>query len=62
VIGYALISFAVNIVVYLVLFMYLDQVVPNEWGAKKHPLFCWYKKELPMTREEKDAHKQKMLS
>ena len=44
VIAYALISFAVNAVVYLILFIYLDQVVPNEWGAKKHPLFCWFKK------------------
>jgi len=40
-IGYAVISFILNIVVYSILTWYLDQVVPNEWGAKKHPLFCF---------------------
>lgn len=44
VIGYALISFFVNIAVYLLLTWYLDQVIPNEWGAKKHPFFCFFSK------------------
>ena len=39
-IGTALISFILNIIFYLILTWYLDQVVPNEWGAKRHPLFC----------------------
>jgi hypothetical protein len=44
VIGYAVASFCFNIILYLVLTWYLDQVVPNEWGAKKHPLFCCFDK------------------
>ena len=39
-IGTALASFIINALVYLLLTWYLDQVVPNEWGAKRHPLFC----------------------
>jgi hypothetical protein len=23
---------------------YLDQVIPSEWGAKRHPLFCCFEK------------------
>jgi ATP-binding cassette, subfamily A (ABC1), member 3 len=33
-----------NILIYLVITLYLDQVWPNEWGSKKHPLFCFMKK------------------
>jgi hypothetical protein len=40
VIGYAIISFVLNAIFYLILTWYLDQVIPNEWGAKRHPLFC----------------------
>ncbi|CAD8078613.1 unnamed protein product [Paramecium primaurelia] len=29
----------INIIAYLILAIYLDQVFPNEWGVKKHPLF-----------------------
>lgn len=36
----ALISLAVNILCWGFLTWYLDQVFPNEWGAKKHPCFC----------------------
>jgi ATP-binding cassette subfamily A (ABC1) protein 3 len=36
----AVFSFLGNIAVYLLLVWYLDQVVPSEWGAKRHPLFC----------------------
>jgi ATP-binding cassette, subfamily A (ABC1), member 3 len=39
VLGYALLGCAVNILFYLAATWYLDQVVPNEWGAKRHPLF-----------------------
>ena len=28
-----------NIIVFLILGIYLDQVFPNEFGKKKHPLF-----------------------
>ena len=30
---------AIDVVLYLVLYLYLDQVVPNEYGLRKHPLF-----------------------
>jgi ATP-binding cassette subfamily A (ABC1) protein 3 len=33
----------------LILALYLDQVFPNEFGAKKHPLFF-----LPIFRKEKN--------
>ena len=36
-----------NMIVFLILGIYLDQVFPNEFGKKKHPLFFlkWSKKE-----------------
>lgn len=37
----AVISFICNIVFWGIIFIYLDQVVPNEWGAKKNPCFCF---------------------
>ncbi len=37
----AVISLTVNFIVYLIAAWYLDQVFPNEWGAKKHPCFCF---------------------
>jgi ATP-binding cassette subfamily A (ABC1) protein 3 len=37
----AWLSFVIHIVFWLLLTMYLEQVFPNEWGAKKHPLFCF---------------------
>jgi ATP-binding cassette subfamily A (ABC1) protein 3 len=40
----AIFSFAGNILVYLILLWYLDQVIPSEWGAKRHPLFCCFEK------------------
>lgn len=36
----AIISLAGNILFWGILGIYLDQVFPNEWGAKKHPLLC----------------------
>jgi signal transduction histidine kinase len=36
----AIISLLCHIVLWIILTWYLDQVVPNEWGAKKHPCFC----------------------
>ena len=49
-IGTALISFFLNILVYLILTWYLDQVVPNEWGAKRHPLFCCFEDTSTISR------------
>lgn len=57
-IWYALVSFIVNAIVYLILTWYLDQVVPNEWGAKKHPLFCCVDKTSPYTLDEKEERKR----
>lgn len=41
----------INIVIYFSLAFYLDQVFPNEWGSRKHPLFIfqwmWRKKKNP---------------
>lgn len=63
VVGYALLSFILNILFYLVLTWYLDQVVPNEWGAKKHPLFCFFSKQITQyTPEEKDRRKREEMS
>ena len=36
----AVVSFICNAIFWGLLSIYLDQVVPNEWGAKKHPCFC----------------------
>ncbi|KAL4454192.1 hypothetical protein ABPG74_012149 [Tetrahymena malaccensis] len=36
---YSFNSCIINTIIYLVLFLYLDQVFPNEFGQKKHPLF-----------------------
>jgi ATP-binding cassette subfamily A (ABC1) protein 3 len=33
-------TYLFNIWFYLLLGLYLDQVFPNEWGQRKHPLFC----------------------
>jgi len=35
-----------SIFFYLLLYFYLDAIVPNEYGIKKHPLFC-FKKDNP---------------
>ncbi len=50
VIVYAVISVCINIVVYMLLVWYLDQVLPNEFGTRRHPLFCWFSKQLKMSR------------
>lgn len=58
VIGYAVISFIGNIIFYLIVTWYLDQVIPNEWGAKKHPLFCFFSKSSTLTPDEKNEYKR----
>ena len=47
----------VDMVVYFLLYIYLDQVLPNEYGTHKHPLFfiqCLWKKKKTraLTNEE----------
>jgi ATP-binding cassette subfamily A (ABC1) protein 3 len=42
----------VNLVTYILLALYLDQVFPNEWGSKKHPLFF-----LPCFNKPKESEK-----
>ena len=43
-IGTCIISCILNAIVYLFLTWYLEQVFPNEFGSKKHPLFCCFGK------------------
>ena len=50
-IGTALGSFIINALVYLVLTWYLDQVFPNEWGAKRHPFFCCHEDTTTISEE-----------
>lgn len=40
-IGVSWISFILHIIFWSVLTWYLEQVFPNEWGAKEHPCFCF---------------------
>lgn len=37
-----IVSCIINSIVYLFLTWYLDQVFPNEFGSKKHPLWCCF--------------------
>jgi len=62
VIGYALISFIINAIFYLILTWYLDQVIPNEWGAKRHPLFCCFDKTSPYSLDQKEQRKREELA
>lgn len=62
VIGYALASFILNALFYLLLTWYLDQVIPNEFGAKRHPLFCCVDKRAPLSEEEKEVKKREETS
>lgn len=39
-----IISCILNSIFYLFLTWYLEQVFPNEFGSKKHPLFCFFGK------------------
>jgi ATP-binding cassette subfamily A (ABC1) protein 3 len=44
----------VNIIFFLILGVYLDQVFPNEFGKKKHPLFfikCFFKNKEVVNRK-----------
>ena len=44
------ISCILNVVFYLALTWYLEQVFPNEFGSKKHPLFCCFGKNKVNTK------------
>lgn len=58
-IGTCIISCVLNALVYLFLTWYLEQVFPNEFGSKKHPLFCCFGKK---NQEEKSDSTIKMDS
>lgn len=36
----AMMMLLLDSIIYLSLYFYLDEVFPNEYGVKKHPLFC----------------------
>jgi hypothetical protein len=57
----ALLSFVVNSLACILLVWYLDQVIPNEFGAKRHPLFCCFTKnfERPNNNKIKDENNSK---
>jgi hypothetical protein len=38
---WCLVALYIAAVVYFVVFLYLDQVLPSEYGVTKHPLFCF---------------------
>lgn len=53
-----------NIVLWLTLGIYLDQVFPNEFGSKRHPLFfldCFFskKQKTQLNLHEKDPENEK---
>lgn len=50
-IGICIISCVLNIIFYLALTWYLEQVFPNEFGSKKHPLFCCFGKKNKVSSE-----------
>jgi ATP-binding cassette subfamily A (ABC1) protein 3 len=39
----------VNILIFTVLALYLDQVIPNEFGKKRHPLLCLHREKRRRT-------------
>lgn len=39
-------------IVYFVIFLYLDQVLPSEYGVAKHPLFCFIHTSERLSRQE----------
>jgi len=39
-------------VIYFILYLYFDQIIPNEYGVAKHPLF--FIKDLFRSRDEKE--------
>jgi ATP-binding cassette, subfamily A (ABC1), member 3 len=45
----AVVSFILNAIFWLALTWYLEQVFPNEFGAKKHPLWCCFDKKNKVT-------------
>jgi hypothetical protein len=58
-----------NALVFLILGWYLDQVFPNEWGHKKHPLFfltCFFnifkKKDLKETASVSNGDDENQLA
>jgi len=45
----------INIIIFSILSIYLDQVFPNEFGQKKHPLFfinwIWRSRSVPAPKD-----------
>jgi len=62
----AFIMLAIDIVLYFVLTLYFDAILPSEWGTREHPCFCfvapyrWWKrrsqKEQPEYIDGRDPH------
>lgn len=49
------ISLSINITIWFLLFLYLEQVFPNEWGIKRHPLFlCQWGKSSKESKPQVD--------
>lgn len=45
-----IISLILNLIVWSVLTIYLEQIIPNEEGTRKHPLFlCGFPRNVPDT-------------
>lgn len=59
---FGIIFMFVNGILYLILGLYLDAVLPQAWGIRKHPLFCfeflWNNK---YTRKRKEKRHQAVL-
>ncbi|ODM93723.1 ATP-binding cassette sub-family A member 5 [Orchesella cincta] len=59
---YSLIFICFDIIFYGLIAVYLDNVIPNEYGARKHPLFC-FKWSFWRGRDEKsDGYRRSSLS
>jgi hypothetical protein len=48
----SLLSLYLAPIVYFVIFLYLDQVLPSEYGIAKHPLFCFIYTNKKLTHQE----------
>lgn len=48
----------INIIVFAFLAFYFDQVFPNEFGKKRHPLFCF----MCLKKSKKDQLLKKVSS
>ncbi|KRX00793.1 P-loop containing nucleoside triphosphate hydrolase [Pseudocohnilembus persalinus] len=59
-IGISLGLFVATFIITMLLFFYLEQVFPNDYGVQKHPLFCLgFKKKFKTKKSEQNKHYQK---